>query len=190
MTSAQETRDEAGERSVSRRQALTFAGAAAAGAVATGMAATPAAARESSGAGKSVASFSSVTLAGAQRIVKAGVDYVRAHSGIPPMFILVVDASGDEKASGRMDGNSPASPVLVPIKARTALAFRTSTATLASRTTDPARIASFTTAGFSLLGGGVPIVVDGVVVGAVGVGGGTPEQDDEVARNAINAGLK
>ena len=101
------------------------------------------------------------------------------------MFVLVVDDCADEKASKRMDGNGPASVTLVPIKARTAVAFRTATADLAARTTDPARIASFTTAGFSLLGGGRPIVENGATIGAVAVGGGTPEQDDEVARAAL-----
>src|SRR5437763_319274 len=37
------------------------------------------------------------------------------------------------------------------------------------------------------LKGGVPIVVDGQVIGAVGVGGGTGEQDAEVARAGIQA---
>ena len=37
------------------------------------------------------------------------------------------------------------------------------------------------------LKGGVPIVIDGQVIGAVGVGGGTGEQDAEVARAGIQA---
>jgi glc operon protein GlcG len=37
------------------------------------------------------------------------------------------------------------------------------------------------------LKGGVPIVIDGQVVGAVGVGGGTGEQDVEVAKAGIQA---
>ena len=107
------------------------------------------------------------------------------------MYVLVVDVAGNEKASRRMDGNGTASLDLVPRKARTAAAFRTSTQDLADRTTDPARIASFTTAGFSLLGGGQPIREGegeaAVVIGAVGVGGGSPEQDDEVALAALAA---
>lgn len=72
-----------------------------------------------------------------------------------------------------------------PADVRTSIAFRAATADLATRTTDPGRIASFTSAGFSLLGGGGPIVENGAVIGAVAVGGGTPEQDDEVARSAL-----
>ena len=37
------------------------------------------------------------------------------------------------------------------------------------------------------LKGGVPIVIDGQVVGAVGVGGGTGEQDAEVAKAGIQS---
>src|SRR3954462_4999044 len=73
-----------------------------------------------------------------------------------------------------MDRNNPASVTLVPIKAHTSVAFRAATADLAARTTDPARIASFTTAGFSLLGGGRPIVENGTPIGAIGAGGGRP----------------
>lgn len=38
-----------------------------------------------------------------------------------------------------------------------------------------------------LIGGGVPISVDGVVVGAVGVSTGTPAQDEEVALAGVKA---
>lgn len=40
---------------------------------------------------------------------------------------------------------------------------------------------------FMIIGGGVPIVLDGVVVGAVGVSTGTPAQDEEVAMAGVKA---
>ncbi|KAK5169552.1 uncharacterized protein LTR77_005528 [Saxophila tyrrhenica] len=40
---------------------------------------------------------------------------------------------------------------------------------------------------FSIIGGGVPIEVDGTVVGAIGVSTGTPAQDMEVARAGVEA---
>jgi glc operon protein GlcG len=177
------------DEGVSRRQALGYGGAVVGGVAASSLlGAGPAAATDSHhGGGGSLASRS-ISLAQANRILAAGVRYVESKGGsIPPMFLLVVDECGNEKASRRMDRNGPASVTLVPIKARTSVAFRTATADLAARTTDPARIASFTTAGFSLLGGGRPIVENGTLIGAIGVGGGTPEQDDEVARNALKA---
>ena len=105
-----------------------------------------------------------------------------------PMYMLVVDESGIEKASARMDGNGLASLTLVPAKAKTAIAFRTPSGVLGDRLgTNIARIASFTAAGFSLVGGGVPITRKGTIIGAIGVGGGTPEQDVEVAQAAVAA---
>jgi glc operon protein GlcG len=168
---------------LSRRRALGYGGAIVAGAAASQLAAGSATA--AGGGGSEV--MRSVSLAQANHLITAAVQYVRQHKQIPPMFILVVDACGDEKASKRMDGNPPAAVALVPPKAQTAIAFRTATVDLAKGTTDPARIASFVAAGFSLLGGGRPIVEDGKVIGAIAVGGGSPEQDDEVATAALEA---
>ena len=53
---------------------------------------------------------------------------------------------------------------------------------------DPVRVASFLANGeFSLLGGGLPISRGGQVIGAIGVGGGTPEQDVVVGEAALAA---
>jgi glc operon protein GlcG len=166
---------------LSRRRALGYGGAIVAGAAASQLIVDSAAA-----AGSGSDEMRTISLAQANRIIAAAVQYVKQHD-LPPMFIYVVDACGEEKASRRMDGNSPAAVALVPPKARTARAFRTPTVQLAQGTTDPARIASFVGAGFSLLGGGRPIVEDGMVIGAIGVGGGSPDQDDEVAAAAVEA---
>jgi uncharacterized protein GlcG (DUF336 family) len=175
--------EQADRNAVSRRQALGYGGALVAGAAAGSLINVgPAAAAPSGGSVPSP----SVSLARAERAIEAGIRFARSHN-FPPMFLFVVDEGGDEKASQRMDGNSPASVVLVPVKARTAAAFRTSTATLARNTTDPARIASITTAGFSLLPGGEPLTDNGVVIGAVGAGGGSPDQDAQVAQAAARA---
>ncbi len=167
---------------LSRRRALGYGGAIVAGAAASQLIVDSAAA-----AGRGSDEMRTISLTQANRIIAAAVQYVKQHD-LPPMFIYVVDACGEEKASRRMDGNSPAAVALVPPKARTARAFRTPTVQLAQGTTDPARIASFVGAGFSLLGGGRPIVEeDGMVIGAIGVGGGSPDQDDEVAAAAVEA---
>lgn len=179
---------------LTRRQALGYGSAAAATAAAASMlGSSPASAAEAeddersrggSGGGGGSTVLRSVSLAQANRIAAAAVRYVRDND-LPPMYVLVVDVAGNEKASRRMDGNGIASLALVPAKARTALAFRAVTLEFGANTTDPGRIASFTTAGFSLLGGGRPIVENEVVIGAVAVGGGSPEQDDEVAAAAL-----
>ncbi len=173
---------------LTRRQALGYGSAAAATVAAASMLATaPASAAETddderSRGGSTV--LRSVSLAQANRIAAAAVRYVRDND-LPPMYVLVVDVAGNEKASRRMDGNGIASLALVPGKARSALGFRTSTLAFGAGVTDAGRIASFTTAGFSLLGGGRPIFEDEVLIGAVAVGGGTPEEDDQVAEAAL-----
>lgn len=181
-----EGQDQVTTEGLSRRRLLGYGGAAAAGVAASSLLDVAAAsAAEEDTRGGSVPQRS-VSLAQANRVLAAGVAYVRA-KGLPPMYLVVVDVCGDEKSSRRMDGNGAASVALAPAKARTSAAFRTATADLAARTTDPARIASFVGAGFSLLGGGRPLVEGDAVIGAIGVGGGSPEQDDEVAAAALKA---
>src|SRR3954471_20250688 len=162
---------------LTRRQVLGYGTALGAGvAAASVVTAGPAGADEDPGpAGpQGPEMLPSVSLRQARQVIAAAERRAR-EIGVP-MFIVVVDVCGDTKAVHRMDGNALASPTLAPLKAVTANAFRTATDVLATNVaSDPTRIASFTTAGFSLLGGGVPIVVGGAVIGAVGVGGGSPE---------------
>ena len=169
---------------VSRRHVLAVGGgmvaAAAAGTIA---AAGPAAA--TTGRNAEPVRLLSVSLAQAKAVL-AAAEAEAARLRVPS-FIVVVDVCGDVKASSRQDGNSRASLTLAPLKAQTALAFRTPTATLAERTTDPIRAQSLIGAGFTLLGGGLPISADGQVIGAVGVGGGTPDQDVLVAQAGLAA---
>ena len=161
---------------LSRRQALAVGGGLAA-AAATGSiaAAGPAAA---AGGGQPL-TLRSVSLQQAKAVLQAA-EREAARLRVPA-FIVVVDVCGDVKASSRQDGNSPASLSLAPLKAQTSLAFRTSTATLAERTTDPVRAQSFLAAGFTLLGGGLPLFSGEQVIGAIGVGGGSPDQDSRIA---------
>ena len=173
------------QQPVTRRQALAVGGGlAAAAAVGSIVGAGPAAAAASDGNARPQ-SLLSVSLAQAKAVLKAAE--AEATRLQVPSFIVVVDHCGDVKASSRQDGNSRASLTLAPLKAQTALAFRTSTATLAQRTTDPVRAQSLLAAGFTLLGGGLPVTADGQVVGAIGVGGGSPDQDNQVAEAGLAA---
>ena len=167
---------------LSRRQALAVGGGLAA-AAAVGSVAAPGTASAAEAVGPSE-TLRSVSAAQAKAVVVAAE---REATRIKvPMNIVVLDVCGDVKGSLRQDGNARAALTLAPLKAQTALAFRTATADLA-RTPDPVRVQSFLAAGFTLLGGGLPIVVDGQVVGAVGVGGGSPEQDVQVAAAGLAA---
>jgi glc operon protein GlcG len=159
----------------SRRQALAAAGVAAGAATSVATAGTASA----SGVARPLMA-PTLSSAQAERVLEAAERAARSE-GVAA-FIVVVDECGDLKAASRQDGNSRASLTLAPLKADTALAFGISTAALASRTTDPVRAQSLLAAGFTLLGGGVPLrAADSQLIGAIGVGGGSPDQDVRIA---------
>jgi glc operon protein GlcG len=98
--------------------------------------------------------------------------------------IAVVDDGGHPLALERLDGASPASAYIATEKARTAALGRRPSAAY-EEMINGGRV-SFLSAPLSgMLEGGVPIVVDGHVVGAVGVSGVKSVQDAQVA----NAGI-
>jgi uncharacterized protein GlcG (DUF336 family) len=104
------------------------------------------------------------------------------------MAIAIVDHSGMLKAFHRMDGLERQVTVdLVQSKAYTAASFRTPTHMLAENASaNPAFLASVSNIpGFTLIGGGYPISDGEVVVGGIGVGGGSAEQDMQVAEAAL-----
>lgn len=99
--------------------------------------------------------------------------------------IAVVDAAGELVAFLRMDGAPPASVDLSRGKARTAARLRRPTRGFDSSAT-AGRTALLST-DLVLLEGGVPIVVAGTAVGAVGVSGVTSQQDAVVAQAGAGA---
>lgn len=97
------------------------------------------------------------------------------------MSIAVVDPAGELLAFARMDGASPASIQNALGKARTAARFRRTTQVYDSLVSN-GRTSLLNFENMTPLEGGVPILIDGVVVGAIGVSGATAAQDAEVAR--------
>lgn len=110
--------------------------------------------------------------------------------------IAVVDSGGHLLAFARMDGARPASGYTALTKAVTAATFRQETGPLPKTEPDVLLSLSLQNAAqasggkLTTLKGGVPVVVDGQVIGAVGIGGGTGEQDAEVAKAGIQALLE
>ncbi len=105
--------------------------------------------------------------------------------------IAIVDDGGHLLAFARMDGARPASAATALAKAVSAATFRQESGPLPAKG-EPNVLLSLSIQNASggkitTLKGGVPIVVDGQVIGAVGVGGGTGEQDAEVAKAGIQA---
>jgi glc operon protein GlcG len=124
-----------------------------------------------------------MTLDMAERAVRAARDKARALG--TPMTITVVDEAGRLVLTSRGDGTGFFTPETSRAKAMAAAAFRMSTADLAERVQKGGPF--WTHVGSAIPGqllpshGAVPIVVGGRVIGAIGCGGGTGEQDQECA---------
>ena len=118
--------------------------------------------------------------AGAQIVLKAAAESARQKSA--PSAIAVVDPAGDLLAFQRMDGVRPDSVDLAIQKARTAARLRRPTAEIEDNI-NQGRTA-FVTAGIAALRGGVPVLLDGQVVGAVGVAGLSKETDTAISETA------
>ena len=121
--------------------------------------------------------------AGAQAVLHAATESAQQRNA--PSAIAVVDPAGDLLAFQRMDGVRPASAELAIQKARTAARLQRPTAEIEDNI-DEGRTA-FVTARIMALAGGMPVRVNGEVVGAVGVAGLSKEIDPEIARTAAAA---
>src|SRR5258705_927076 len=122
--------------------------------------------------------------AGAQTVLQAAKESALQRNA--PSAIAAVDPNGDLLAFQRMDGVRPASADLAIEKARTAARLQRPTEEI-EENINRGRTA-FVTAGIAALRGGVPIRVNGNVVGAVGVAGLSKDTDTGIANTAA-AGL-
>ena len=95
--------------------------------------------------------------------------------------IAVVDDGGHPLALERMDGCAPASAYIAVEKARTSALGRKETRDY-EEMVNGGRTAFVTAPLLTSLEGGVPLRVDGQVVGAIGVSGVKSEQDAQVAK--------
>lgn len=103
--------------------------------------------------------------------------------------IVVVDDGGHPLALERLDGCAPIGAYIATEKARTAALGRRESRAYEDMI-NSGRTAFLSAPVISgLLTGGVPIVVDGHVVGAVGVSGVKPDQDAQVASAGVAAAL-
>ncbi|MEU1956096.1 GlcG/HbpS family heme-binding protein [Nocardia rhamnosiphila] len=130
----------------------------------------------------------SVSLDDAQRVIAAG--RAKAAEIESPSNIAVVDAGGNLVAHVRMDGAWIASIDISINKAFTARALDISTEDLAADAGPGEQfygIHSSNGGRIMIFAGGVPLRHNGQVVGAVGVSGGTGEQDKTVAAAAVAA---
>jgi glc operon protein GlcG len=134
-------------------------------------------------AGAQTISVMALDQAGAQTILQAAKASAQQRNA--PSAIAVVDPAGDLLAFQRMDGVRPASAELAIEKARTAARLQRSTAEIED-SINQGRTA-FVTASIPALRGGMPIRINGAVVGAVGIAGLNKEIDAETATTAAGA---
>ncbi len=95
--------------------------------------------------------------------------------------IAIVDDGGHPLALERLDRCAPAGAYVAMEKARTAALARCESALLEQRI-NSGRSALLSSPLAGMLEGGVPIVIEGEVVGAIGVSGAKPDQDAQVAK--------
>jgi uncharacterized protein GlcG (DUF336 family) len=137
---------------------------------------------------RSIAQISPVTLSleTAHQLTLAAFDKAE-QIGIP-YTITVVDGGGNVVHVSRMDGAALASIDTSLAKARTSVYFGAATADLVGAVQPGAplhTIPTSTVLPLAFVAGAVPVIDGaGVVIGALGAGGGSPEQDHEVATSA------
>ncbi|MGR3515044.1 MAG: GlcG/HbpS family heme-binding protein [Paracoccaceae bacterium] len=107
----------------------------------------------------------------------------RAEAMRQPQCIVIVDASGETLAQLRMTGAKYLSLKSARTKARTAASIGVPTTEIPEAV--GLAIAAATDGAVTRLPGGLPIRVDGELVGGIGIGSGSGDQDIEVAEAAL-----
>ena len=105
-----------------------------------------------------------------------------------PMAIAVVDTAGQLVAFERMDNTQTASTAIAQDKATSAAMYRRPTKVFQDvLAAGGVGLRVLSLRGASAVEGGLPLVIDGKIIGAIGVSGGTSEQDGVVAKAAVDA---
>jgi len=135
-----------------------------------------------------IAEKKSLTIEGAKKVIASAVTYARK-SNAPGGVIAVVDEGGNLMALERLDGTFAAGANISIGKARTAVLFKRPTKAFEDIIKNGrTAMVSLPDAYFTPLQGGIPITIDGQIVGGVGVSGAaSAQQDEELAIAGANA---
>ena len=125
-----------------------------------------------------------ISLEAAKKIVAESVKYAKANNA-PGGAIAVVDAGGNLVYLERLDNTFPAASEVAIKKANTAAIFKAPSSKLENSINGGRQ--ALITVGHTFLQGGIPIIADGQVVGAIGVSGSASAQQGE---DMANAGAK
>jgi uncharacterized protein GlcG (DUF336 family) len=101
--------------------------------------------------------------------------------------VAVVEPSGALVYFERMDNTQYASTQIAQDRARASAVFRRPTKSFADRVAQQNDLSVLSLAGSSWSEGGVPIIVNGKLIGAIGASGGTQTQDGQVAKAGADA---
>ena len=127
-----------------------------------------------------VTTHHTLTMEGAKKVAEAAVAYAKTNGANPS--IAIVDAGGHLLHFVRMDGSFVAGANVSIGKARTSATFKKPTKEFED-IVNKGRFTMTALPDFTPLQGGIPIVHEGHVVGAIGVSGAkSAAQDEEVAR--------
>ena len=131
-----------------------------------------------------VITTNTISLEAAKRVVAEAVKYAKTNNA-PGGAIAVVDVGGNRGYMERLDNTFAAASEVAIKKANTAAMFKAPSSKLESAINGGRQ--ALITVGHTFLQGGVPIMFDGQVIGAIGVSGSASAQQDE---DMANAGAK
>lgn len=130
----------------------------------------------------------SISLDEAQAVAAAAVEKAREIG--QPMNVAVAEVGGNLKAFARMEEAWTASISIAEDKAYSSASLGFATQDLAEMTQPGQPLFGLNTTNGTrivIFAGGIPLMRDGKVVGAIGVSGGTVDQDQEVAEAGVAA---
>jgi glc operon protein GlcG len=126
-----------------------------------------------------------ITLEQAKKVM-AGAE-AEAKKNNWPVVIVVLDSGGQMVMLQRLDNAQWGSVKVAEDKARSAVALRRPTKALQDLIAQGGANLRLLNIGYSVLEGGIPIVVDGKIIGSVGVSGVTSQQDAQTGQAGIDA---
>ena len=128
---------------------------------------------------------SSITINDAKRAAAAAVAEARKNTWA--MAVAIVDIAGSLVYFEKMDDTQTGSVVVAQAKARSAALFKRSTKVFQDRLASGADgLLVLRLEGAVPVEGGLPLVIDGKIVGAIGVSGGTSPQDGQCAQRSVD----
>lgn len=126
-----------------------------------------------------------ISLESARKVASAAIAEARKNNW--NMAIAIVDPAGELVYFEKLDGTQAASVNIAIDKARSSARFKRPTKALQDvLATGGAGLRMLALDGAVPVEGGVPILMDAKIVGAIGVSGGTSQQDGEVATTAAS----